>query len=293
MGDLRGDNNDDYSDYGLMRETVEGTSLYTSKALHAERGILVVFTTREGGYSRTPYNSLNLAFHVGDDDATVIQNREALCVLLGLDASRMTCAEQVHGNKVAVVDESIAGSGTVSLGEAVRGADALVTNLEAVSLALFFADCVPIVVVEPRHRIIGVAHAGWRGVHADIVENTINRMVEDWAVEPAGMIAFIGPSIGGCCYRVGEDLIKTFAEKFSDKKRWLHGGKLDLPALVYYQLEKAGIERAGIFSCEDSCTSCRNELFFSYRGDGGVTGRQAAIAAILPLKDFDRTSFLR
>ncbi|MDP2212006.1 MAG: peptidoglycan editing factor PgeF [Candidatus Aquicultor sp.] len=293
MGYLRGDKNDDYSDYGLTLETADETSLYTSKALRAERGILVAFTTREGGYSRTPYDSLNLALHVGDDHAVVIQNREALCVLLGLDASRMTCAEQVHENKVAVVNESIAGSGAVSLGGAVRGADALVTNLEAVPLALFFADCVPVVIVEPRHRIIGMAHAGWRGVHADIVENTINRMVEDRAVEPADMIAFIGPSIGGCCYRVGEDLIKKFAEKFSDKEHRLHGGKLDLPALVYYQLEKAGIERARIFSCEDSCTSCRNELFFSYRGDGGVTGRQAAIAAVLPLKDFDPTSDLR
>lgn len=292
MGDIKGDNDDDYSAYRLTCETVDGTSLYTSKALHAERGIIVAFTTREGGYSRTPYDSLNLGLHVGDADAAVIKNREALCVLLGLDPSRMTCAEQVHGSVVAVVDESVAGSGAMSLKEAVRGADALVTNLEAVPLALFFADCVPVVIVEPRYRIIGVAHAGWRGVHANIVENTIYGMVEDGAVEPADMIAFIGPSIGGCCYRVGEDLIKKFAETFSDKERWLHGSKLDLPALVNDQLEKAGIEPARIFSCEDSCTSCRNELFFSYRGDGGVTGRQAAVAAVLPRRDSGHTNDL-
>ncbi|MBS3909357.1 MAG: peptidoglycan editing factor PgeF [Actinobacteria bacterium] len=285
MGNPRDDNNDDYSDYGLTLEVVDGTGLYISKALREERGILVAFTTREGGASRAPYDSLNLALHVGDNDAAVIQNREALRALLGLDPALMTCAEQVHGGGVAVVDESIAGSGAVSLKEAVRGVDALVTNLEAVPLTLFFADCVPVVIVEPRRRVIGAAHAGWRGVYAGIVENTINRMVEDRAVEPADLTAFIGPSIGGCCYRVGEDLIKKFAEKFSDKERWFNGGKLDLPALVCYRLEEAGVGPAKIFTCEDSCTSCRTDLFFSYRGDGCVTGRQAAVAAVFPRID--------
>lgn len=279
------DQNEHCRDYALTLDTIGDMSLYTSKALREERGILVAFTTRDGGLGPVPYNSLNLALHVGDAGATVIRNREAICRLLGLNPTRMTCAEQVHGNRVAVVDESSAGSGAALLEEAVRGADALVTDLEAVPLALFFADCVPVVIVEPWQRIIAVAHAGWRGVYADIVENTIEKITERWAVEPGEMFAFIGPSIGACCFQVGEDLIEKFVEIFPDKERWLRGDKLDLPALVGYQLEKAGIKRAKMFSCEESCTSCGNDLFFSFRGDGGVTGRQAAIAAVLPRED--------
>lgn len=285
MEDYRRDRNEDCPDYALTLETVGGMTLYTSKALREERGILVVFTTREGGLSLVPYNSLNLALHVGDDGVSVIRNREALCLLLGLNPARITCAEQVHGNDVAVVNESSAGSGAVLLEDAVRGADALVTNLEAVPLALFFADCVPVVVVEPRQRIIAVAHAGWRGVYANIVEKTTDKIAKCWAVEPGELIAFIGPSIGACCFQVGEDLIEKFVKIFPGKERWLDGDKLNLAALVGSQLEKAGIKRQNIFSCEDTCTSCRNDVFFSYRGDGGVTGRQAAIAAVLPHED--------
>jgi len=274
--------------YTLTAESVNGIPVYMSKTLLEKYRILVAFSTRSGGWSGAPYDSLNLAFHVGDDETSVTHNREALCAIFDLDPSGLTCAEQVHGCEVAVVDRVAAGAGARSFDGAVRGVDALITDVESVPLALFFADCVPVVIVEPRQRVVGVAHAGWRGVYLGIAGRMLREMAMGWSLDPRTMVAFVGPSIGGCCYQVGGDLIERFTDRFPDVDSWLHDDRLDLPVLVRHQLRQAGIDRSSIFSCDDCCTACHRDALFSYRADGGVTGRQAAVAAVLPRIDFGR-----
>lgn len=270
------------ADYSLTLEYSQGVGYYISRPLLERHGILAVFTTRQGGFSRGAYESLNLALHVGDDSELVIRNRVKLCGLFGLDAARLVCAEQVHGTNVAVIDESQAGLGAFSLEDSVKGTDALVTASKLVPLALYFADCVPVIIVEPWERSIAVIHAGWRGIYGDIIGKTIGSMFLGHRKNvPKSTLAFVGPAIGGCCYKVGDDLIQLFSEKFGSKRGWLNEGRINLKSLAKRQLLKSGLLEANIYICEDCCTACNKGLFFSYRADGGVTGRQAALAAIL------------
>lgn len=244
-------------------------------------GILAVFTARKGGVSREPYSSMNLAFHVGDNRKSVLKNRDLVCSLFDLDFRRMVCAEQVHGTKVAIVGKRDIGKGALSLESSVRDVDALITDQPFTPLTLFFADCVPVILVEPEKRVVSVTHAGWRGVYGNIVGNVIKSMVSPRSELAAGLLAFIGPSIGGCCYQVGGDLIRMFSQRFANSKNWLHGDRIDLGEIVRMQLIESGMAAPNIYICEDCCTSCHNEVFFSHRAGRGTTGRQAAIAAIL------------
>jgi len=267
-------------DYSLTLETVNGISYYTSKPLLEKQGILVVFTTRQGGTGSEPYYSMNLALHVGDDPKTVIENRKAVCLSFNLDPARLTCAEQVHSNGVAVITDSNIGAGAFSFDDSIKGVDALVSDCGLVPAMLFFADCVPVVLVEPQKRAVGVIHAGWRGIYSNVIGNAIETMSRSLSVTTDKVIAFIGPSIGACCYQAGIDLVEKFRAQFKSDRSWLSGDRVDLRALCKKQLIDSGIGASSIYLGND-CTSCQRETFFSYRAEGGKTGRQAALAAIL------------
>ncbi|MHB8840174.1 MAG: peptidoglycan editing factor PgeF [Candidatus Aquicultor sp.] len=272
----------DTGKYSLIFEEADGLSYFISRPLLDEHNILVVFTTRRGGVSPDPYASLNLAFHVGDNPDKVVKNRDLVCRRLGLDATRMVCAEQVHGAEAAVVGELEAGRGAMCLQDSIPGVDALITADQSIPLTLFFADCVPVILVEPNKRVISVVHAGWRGMYGEVIGASVRTMVSAYGVHPGNLIAFIGPAIGGCCYRVGADVAEKFSHKFTDVAGWLDGATLNLRELGKMQLVGNDIPPGNVYQCDGCCSSCRNDLFFSYRADGGTTGRQAAITAILP-----------
>lgn len=269
------------TDYSLTFESKDGIEYLISRPLFDNHHILVAFTGRQGGVSSEPYSSLNLAFHVGDDTGDVIENRKRICALFNLNHDDLVCAEQVHGNEVALVGEHDAGRGALAFENAIKGADALITSDSMVPLALFFADCTPVVVVDKERRVVGVAHAGWRGIYSDIIEATVESLCRVQSSAKQDLLAFIGPSIGGCCYQVGPDLIEKFGARFSDISGWLNGSCLDLREIAVSQLTKSGLLVDNIYTCNNCCTSCRNETYFSYRADHGVTGRQAAITAVL------------
>ncbi|MBE0447704.1 MAG: peptidoglycan editing factor PgeF [Actinobacteria bacterium] len=268
-------------DYSLSLETVDELSFYISRPLLDRHRILAVFTMRQGGTSLEPYSSLNLAFHVGDDTKTVIRNREAVCQLFGIDPTRITCAEQVHRAEVAIVTDPDTGAGALSFEDSIKGVDALISDRRFAPLMLFFADCIPIILVDPQKRVVGVVHAGWRGIRAEIIKNAIEMITRSWLVVPDRIIAFIGPSIGACCYQVSNDLIRKFSDQFKGNRDWLYGDRVDLRALGRSQLVKSGIQVDNIYLCNDCCTSCQSEIFFSYRAEAGKTGRQAALVAII------------
>lgn len=218
----------------------------TSPKLLRERSNLIVFTNRTAG---------NLAFHVGDDRKKVAKNRRRLFKLLGLDINRLTTANQVHGTKVVRVTEKEVGSGAFSDEDAIPLTDALITNLKNTPLAVFLADCLPVILVDYFKQVIGVVHAGRKGVQSEIVPETLRLVKKSFASSPGDVLAFVGPGIGSCCYPI------------------------DLHQIVVEQLMSEGILKEHI-SMSEECTSCRNDLFFSYRKEK-TCGRQAAIAAIL------------
>jgi YfiH family protein len=266
----------------ISRATRRNCEYYIANELYEKHGVLVAFTGRSGGVSSKPFDGLNLGLHVGDNPEHVKTNRRIIAEALNLDADRLTCAEQVHGSSIAIIDEELAGRGSKSFDDALYGVDALITAHPGTPLALFYADCVPVVVVEPFQKVVAVIHAGWRGIFAGIIENAVREMKEFKGVDAERMIAFIGPSIGSCCFQVDNDLVNRFKERFEryDAVMWLEADNhIKLHELARLQLADCGIDSTRV-SLMNLCTSCNSEKLFSYRADNGNTGRQAAIVNI-------------
>jgi polyphenol oxidase len=228
-------------------------------------------THRTGGVSDAPYDSLNLGLHVSDDPCRVMENRRRVAAALGFSAERLVTAEQVHGGNAAVVTEADAGS-------TIPGVDGLVTGTPGLLLALFFADCVPVLFADPERRVIGVAHAGWRGLVGGILEATVSAMRESFSSQPESLVAAIGPCIGPCCFEVGEEVAAHFPTETARIPDWPRP-HVDLGEAAANRLKAVGIARERITEM-DKCTSCHPERYFSHRRDRGRTGRMAAVIGI-------------
>lgn len=235
------------------------------------------FTIRYGGSSRGPYRSLNLGFQTGDSPVAVATNRRLLAAALGFQEDRFFTLNQVHSDRVVVVrneDDLHQKKGT--------DADAVVTNLSNVVLTCFFADCQGIYLFDPVHRVIALAHAGWRGTVARIAAKCLQLMSLVYGSRPENCLAALTPAAGICCYQVGEDLCSMVRGAFPGKGESLLVVKED--GRRYFSLSRAnklvligaGIRENNIFD-SGLCTICRQDLFFSHRGSGGRTGRMAAL----------------
>lgn len=244
-------------------------------------GFLAVFSSRRAGCSRSPYDSMNLALTVADDTECVLENRRRLCSVLGVEHGRLTTAEQIHEAQVIAVGDDSAGRGAFSADDAIVGADALITKAPSTPLTLFFADCVPIILADPEADVIGIAHAGRRGTLLGIAERLAETMTRDFGASAETLLACLGPSIGACCYRVDSNIASEFAKTFPLGVVERDGHYyLSLAAINRFTLVSFGLDDSHIYD-SDLCTSCNDSLFYSYRRDG-VTGRQAALAAVLP-----------
>ena len=246
-----------------------------------EDRIVYGFSARQGGVSPAPFDTLNMALHVGDDPAHVWENRPRYLAALGLDAERICTIRQVHGTEIVRAFRRDAGRGARDYADALADADAVVTNDSGVTLLLCYADCVPVLLYDPVHNAAGLVHAGWKGTVQRIAAKTVKRMGEEFGTSPSEVLAGIGPSIGAGCYTVGAEVAERFRAEFSAHAAELVQVQdeeihLDLWAANSIQLVEAGvladnIDRAGI------CTSCDRSFFYSYRAAGGRTGRLAAV----------------
>lgn len=242
----------------------------------------VAFTTRMGGISTAPYDSLNLALHAGDNPRYVRDNRTRVFTSLGLDANRAVIAQQIHGSFAAEVTEDDAGRGSFSHADTIEEADALVTRDAGLPLVCFNADCLLLALGDPQSRVLGVLHAGWRGMAAGVIENTVALMVECGA--DAARIQVVGsPAIGPCCFEVGNDVVEALgSEHVASRPAENHGKAMyDFRSAALARLSAAGISREKV-ALDPSCTCCDAAHFFSHRRatkDGSArTGRMAMIA---------------
>lgn len=242
------------------------------------------FSTRVGGTGTKPYDTLNLAFHVGDDPAAVVRNRETVCRVLGAKIENIVTAQQVHGVNIAVVDSSHAGAGAFNYDSAIPGTDGLITDVPELVLATFYADCVPIFILDPVKKVIASVHAGWKGTVAGIGECAVKKMTEIFGTDPAHCLAGIGPSIGPCCYEVDEPVIRCLQERYvwwPDVLEYTGGGRA---RLNLWEANRKVMVGAGIMTdnveLASTCTCCNPEMLFSYRGSGGVTGRMGAFVML-------------
>ena len=248
-----------------------------------EMGLIHAFSTREGGVSRPPYHALNLSFSTGDDPEAVRENRSRLFKALGVEPSFVVRVRQVHGDGVLAVDENLVkweGFPRVLLDEGFEY-DAMVTNLSGLALGIGTADCLPILLFDPRRKAIGAVHAGWRSTVKRIAEKAVKAMVKIYGTNPQDLLAAIGPGIGGCCYEVDDPVIEPLEkalpswEAFASSKE---NGRfhLDLSGVNERILEEAGLSLKHIFPL-NLCTSCRRDLFYSYRAEKPRTGRMLSL----------------
>jgi polyphenol oxidase len=266
----------------LERQTRGEVAFWTDAVLRRQHGVVVAFSERRGGVGVAPYDSLNLASHVDDDPDNVDSNRSLLLAALDLPdlRERLTMAEQVHGDHVAVVDEGGVGRGAHATGGSppLAATDALVTVERNAPLALCFADCVPVILVAPGPAV-AVVHAGWRGALASLPGETVGAVCREVSCDAAAVSAYIGAHIGSCHYAVGDEILSQFVNDFGTFARAESGG-LNLDAVVTASLESAGVPSCNIARL-GTCTAEATDRFFSYRAEGPRTGRHCALACIV------------
>ncbi len=247
------------------------------------------FSGRRGGVSRGAFESLNVGLHVPDRPTDVWSNRALVADRLPVDPAHITYAQQVHGKAVAVVDRQLGGRGAFDHGDALPGVDAMVTRERAIALAVLTADCAPLLLADSRSSVVAVAHAGWRGATEGVVTATI-RAMEELGAQPERIRAVIGPTIRGCCYEVGQPVIRAVKSAY---RRFSSGAKapelvrsagsmgavmLDLPTLCIHELASLGVHPDHVLDTS-VCTSCMGG-YFSHRRDNGVTGRQGGFICL-------------
>jgi YfiH family protein len=222
-----------------------------------------------------------MALHVGDEADIVWENRQRFFQALELKAEKLVTPQQVHGAIIRKVTIADAGRGAKDYADAIADTDALITNAPGLPLMLCFADCVPVIFLDPEKRAVGIAHAGWKGTVAKIARETVWKMQDEFGSEPGDILAGIGPSIGPCCFAVGEEVAEKFREAFPkavDKLIVEQEGQLsvNLWEANSLQLLEAGVS-AGNIEMADTCTYAHEELYFSHRRQGMTRGGQAAL----------------
>ncbi|HEY6127032.1 MAG TPA: peptidoglycan editing factor PgeF [Candidatus Acidoferrum sp.] len=256
------------------------------------------FSTRSGGASGLDSGDriLNLGFTEWDSRENVLKNRAMFQSALGARDSAPVLLKQFHSAVVRSFDEASA--------EPLEG-DASFTNAPGLLLGVQTADCVPILLVDPKKHAVAAIHAGWRGTLARIAQKTVGEMCMKFGSNPIDLLAALGPAIGGCCYEVGTELVTEFTSQFADAEdyfdelrtgeepnplQWLNmmpPGHQPPPKNVHLDLRKAnrsqllgaGLRDVNIF-LSDLCSACRTDLFFSYRKEGFRAGRSIAAIGI-------------
>lgn len=228
---------------------------------------------REGGISPAPFSSLNLSVSVADHEENVYANRRRAYGLYDRDSDTVVHAHLVHGREVARVTRADEGTW-------IPRVDGIITDQRGVALTMNFADCSPILVYDPHGPAIGLGHAGWQGAVRDLPGALVRAMVREFGSDPAALLAAVGPSIGACCYEVGEPVLSAVQGRFSEPRSLLvHPNAGPRPHFDLPEANRRNLRRAGVRQIEVSglCTACRTDLFFSHRAEAGRTGRFGAI----------------
>lgn len=229
------------------------------------RPVRMVFTSRAGGVSDSPYGSFNLGDHVGDDPEAVAANRKRLAGIIGVDESRLIWMEQLHTNTVTVVDGPRSAP--------VEATDAVVTNVDKLALCVLVADCVPVLLADPEAGVVAAAHAGRLGARNGIIPATVKAMASLGAT-PANTQALLGPAAAGCSYEVPQEMADDVERHLPGSRTLTNDGTpgLDIRAGLIRQLMSLGITAIDA----DPRDTIADTDFFSYRRDG-TTGRQAGV----------------
>jgi len=273
-----------------MERKAQGIKILQVPAFAKLPWLIHGFSTKPGGVSdQNGEKVLNLGFTEWDTKENVLENRRRFQSALSATNLKLISLKQIHSDAIHLFDSAPS--------ELCRG-DASATDRPGLLLGVQTADCVPILLVDPKERVAAAVHAGWRGTLARIVVKAIGRMQMQFKSKPADLLAAIGPSIGGCCYEVGTEVATQFLSQFAEAPEWFDEFRtgdepnpiqwlnmmppghqpppknvlLDLRKANRAQLLGAGLRAPNIF-VSDLCTACRRDLLFSYRKEGAQSGR--------------------
>ncbi len=255
----------------MIQKTI-GTSLfYFFPTLMDHTGLLHAISTRQGGVSTDSYSSLNLGFHVGDIHDRVLENHHIVSNSLEFELSSLVSCRQVHGSTIALIDKGYQNTDSYLPNKTIAETDALITDIPGVILMTRHADCVPILFYNSKTHTVAVVHAGWKGTLAHIGPKTVEVLEREYKCQRKDVQAALGPSIGPCCYHIGNTMAVQASKKLVRGNTFIKEGSnqemsFDLWQANKEQLLTAGIPEENIYSAE-VCTSCKLTTFF-------LTGRK-------------------
>jgi purine-nucleoside/S-methyl-5'-thioadenosine phosphorylase / adenosine deaminase len=285
------------SDSNWTERNVRGIHILQVPALAKLPWLIHGFSTKPAGVStQDGQEVLNLGLTEWDTKENVLENRRRFQSALGATDLKLISLKQIHSDVIHFFDAAPA--------EVCHG-DASATNRPGLLLGVQTADCVPILLVDPKKHAVAAVHAGWRGTLARIVVKAIGQMQMQFKTKPADLLAAIGPSIGGCCYEVGTEVATQFLSQFAEAPEWFDefrtgdepnpiqwlnmmppghqpppkNVRLDLRKANRGQLLGTGLRASNIF-VSDLCTACRRDLLFSYRKEGPLSGRLMSVIGI-------------
>lgn len=273
-----------YSSKTMHLHVNDGVAYLTFPQIEEIPLVSHAFSTRLGGVSQGEFTSMNLSFGRGDPEENVLENYRRLCRAANLPYEGLVASSQDHHTEIRRVGKRHAGLGIWKPKDR-QSVDGLLTDEPGVTLVTYYADCVPLFFVDPVHKAVGLAHAGWRGTVAGIGEKMVRRMKDEFGSNPSDLVAAIGPSIGPCCYQVDAPVQRQFAnlegltpESFLSEEQ---DGKF---MLNLWEVNRQILVRAGIrpehLTITDLCTRCNHGLLFSHRATGGKRGGLAALIGI-------------
>lgn len=270
----------------FVQQETNGVTFHASTRL---AGVPHGFSTRWGGVSEGIYASMNLRVRSpdpaipGDDQERVLENYRRFCAAVGIAMPGLALSRQVHKDGVREITPEDAGYNPLS--PVAYEADALVTHTPGLSLMIFSADCIPVLLYDPVTGCIGAAHAGWRGTALDLPAKTVQELVRRYGARPEDLRAAIGPGIGSCCFETRGDVPHAMTDAFgSEASHYMTdkgGGQwlVDLKGLNAWRLREAGVRNIDVCPL---CTACHPEWYWSHRKQGNRRGVQGAVIGLPP-----------
>lgn len=242
------------------------------------------FSTRAGGVSEGCLSSMNLGHGRNDAEENVIRNHEIIAEAIGFDAHNIVASRQTHTTNVRVVSKEDCGKGVYKERD-YDDVDGMITNEKNIVLATYFADCVPLYIVDTKNKAIGLSHSGWRGTVGKIGRVTLEKMNEQYGTKPEDTVVCIGPSICQNCYEISLDVAEEFMKAFPNhKEKILKDKGNDKFLLDLWECNRIIFEEAGVLpeniNLPDLCTCCNSEFLFSHRATNGKRGNLAAFLSL-------------
>jgi len=260
----------------MIKSEKNGIIYYEFEHMAATELVNHCFSTRIGGVSKTPYNSMNLAYHLDDCQQAVDENFRLICAAVGFDHEKIAMTQQIHQDTIQIL--------TTTTKVVQNGVDGLITAATGPVLTTYYADCTPLLFFDPEKKVIANSHAGWRGTALNIAKKTVKQMIDNFACQPKNILAGIGPCISLAHFEVGGEVVQAFKKQLPEvaphlKRKNAQKWHLDLTAINYQLLIEAGLLEKNIETA-NLCTYENANLFFSHRRDGLARGNMVAMISL-------------